>query len=84
MNYLKEKYNAKNFKIVHDLLPVNKKFLEALSNINKNINWTFSTRADYIDEKILTKIKQTGCNRIFLGIETFSNTIQAEIKKTTI
>lgn len=51
-------------------------FADRMIEENLNITWTVSLRADcinWLDEKLINKLKKSGCNSFFLGIESGSN-----------
>ena len=43
--------------------------------------WSCDTRADYLDEALLSEMRQSGCTRISLGVESGSATILRNINK---
>ncbi|MHC4181880.1 MAG: B12-binding domain-containing radical SAM protein [Planctomycetota bacterium] len=69
--------------LTHDhFLASRKRADEFLSLISReNIAWTCSSRFDALDEALIKKLKQAGCQAIFLGIETGSPEMQKKIKK---
>lgn len=87
---LSELNNAKKlykFKIVHfndDIFTFNKKWvLEFLSEYKKNINKPFSciTHPKFIDETIAAALKDAGCYRVQLGIQSLNNEIKRQYLK---
>ncbi|MDF2588487.1 MAG: Radical domain protein [Anaerocolumna sp.] len=84
IRFLHDTYNMKKFFILDDTFTINKKrtieLCELLTNL-KDIEWTCVTRADMIDEEMLTKMKSAGCIQISCGIESANNDIQSIINK---
>ncbi|MCR4376870.1 MAG: radical SAM protein [Rhodospirillales bacterium] len=58
--------------------------LNIMIEIGFNIPWYSFIRAQYIDEKIVAKMKSTGCAGVYLGIESGSNDILKAMKKGAI
>lgn len=50
---------------------------------NLKILWNCETRADCLDEELLKYMHNAGCNRIWLGVETFSNELLSDCNKGT-
>ena len=74
-----DKYGTRQFTFKDDSFTVNKKrvlgLCDRLIKENIKINWDCNTRVNLIDEEILKKMKQAGCNSIKVGIETGSEKI---------
>ncbi|MBU0686834.1 MAG: B12-binding domain-containing radical SAM protein [Candidatus Margulisbacteria bacterium] len=72
-----------DFHIVHDHFLASKKFAgEFLSGLkNKGIRWRCSSRLEALDEELIIKLKEAGCKRILIGIESGSKEVQEKIKK---
>jgi len=48
-----------------------------------DISWRCLTRADTVDEELLTTMKYSGCKEIIIGIESGSQTILNNLRKNT-
>ncbi|WP_102401732.1 B12-binding domain-containing radical SAM protein [Haloimpatiens massiliensis] len=82
---LNQRFNINKFNFEHDLFTANKKkvldFCDKLISSNININWTCSSRADTLDEELISKMREAGCEAVFLGIESGSTKMQKIINK---
>lgn len=83
MDEYHKRYGVRNFSIVHDHFTANRKYiLDFCSEMKKNdYEWACSSRADILDYDILLALKQSGCSKIYIGIETGSQKMQKEINK---
>jgi len=89
INMISNSYGTKQFAFKDDTFTVNRKrVLELANRLMKEsikITWDCNTRVDLIDEELLRKMKEAGCNGIKVGIETGSERVLASInKKTTL
>ncbi len=57
------------------------KILRGMIKSKFNIAWRTATRADLIDEELLSLMKRAGCTKLEIGVETGSPRIQRLIKK---
>jgi radical SAM superfamily enzyme YgiQ (UPF0313 family) len=75
----------RRIKMNHDLLTFNRKYIislcDALSELDTPISWGCSARLDTLDDEILSRMKEVGCDRIYLGIETVTERMQEIINK---
>ncbi|MHA2026345.1 MAG: B12-binding domain-containing radical SAM protein [Candidatus Thorarchaeota archaeon] len=83
---VQEKFGEKRrIKMNHDLLTFNRKYIislcDALSELDTPIIWGCSARLDTLDDEILSRMKDVGCDRIYLGIETVTERMQEIINK---
>lgn len=82
---LQKKYRINNFSIVHDHFTANsiyiKSFCEELLSREINANWNCSARVNDLSDDILRLMKKSGCNHIYIGIESGSEKIQQSINK---
>ncbi len=83
---VKEKFGEeRRIKMNHDLLTFNKKYIlslcDALSELGTPIRWGCSARLDSLDNEILSRMREAGCDRIYLGIETVTERMQEIINK---
>jgi len=78
-------HGIKDFLFWEEVFTLHKDFGTALCDqiISKklNISWATTTRADLVDEKILRKMKEAGCELLGLGIESCSQEILDNAKK---
>lgn len=58
-----------------------KEFLDMLIDNNYRFKWSCFLRCQYIDEEIVRKMKLSGCESVFLGIESGSQTILDNMNK---
>lgn len=82
---LKKQYSISRFYLGHDNFLTRKKDIaklcDVLSRRKAEIKWTCSSRIDSIDAKLLKKMSDSGCDRIFFGVESGSPRIQRQIRK---
>ena len=87
IEYLINKYGAREFHIVDDVFNVNMKraklVLDAIIQKNLNIHISFPNglRADFFDDELIDKMQRAGVYRMALGIESGSQRIQDMIQK---
>jgi radical SAM superfamily enzyme YgiQ (UPF0313 family) len=78
-------YGTKQFAFKDDSFTVNRKRVIELCNRiveeNIKINWDCNVRVNGLDEVLLNKMKEAGCNSIKVGIETGSERIMTLINK---
>ena len=79
------KFNVRKFNIIHDLFTANKRhiieFCDRLIDSKITIEWSCSSRLDTLDSEMTHKLRQAGCNQIYLGIETGSDKMQKMLNK---
>jgi anaerobic magnesium-protoporphyrin IX monomethyl ester cyclase len=80
-------YGTRQFTFKDDSFTVNRKrvleFCDRLIAEKLNISWDCNTRVNLVDEELLKKMKQAGCNSIKVGIETGSERVLKLINKGT-
>jgi anaerobic magnesium-protoporphyrin IX monomethyl ester cyclase len=54
---------------------------EGIRNRRLEFIWSCDTRADYLDELLLSEMRQSGCTRISMGVESASAAILKDINK---
>jgi anaerobic magnesium-protoporphyrin IX monomethyl ester cyclase len=78
-------YGTRQFTLKDDSFTINRKrvleFCDRLIDEKLNINWDCNTRVNLVDEELLRKMKQAGCNSIKVGIETGSERMLKLINK---
>lgn len=57
------------------------RLFEGMLSRNLNMGWNCSTRADCLDDKILTLMKRAGCHTIALGMESADDAVLKNIRK---
>jgi radical SAM superfamily enzyme YgiQ (UPF0313 family) len=85
IEFLYKTYGYNGFVLIHDLLPVNKKFISDLCEkmIEKQlpVEWMMNSRIDINLDGYLPKLKAAGCWKFFYGVESSSERIQQVISK---
>jgi radical SAM superfamily enzyme YgiQ (UPF0313 family) len=85
MRFLHEEYGYNGFMLVHDLLTVDKKFINAFSDAMMEarlpVEWMVNHRTDIDLHGLLPKMKTAGCWAMFFGIESASARLQKEFRK---
>lgn len=83
--HVHDKYSTKLFYFVDDTFTLNKKrtkrICEILIENDRDISWICDTRVDTIDEELLRVMKESGCVRVKIGVESGSERILKEVKK---
>lgn len=71
--------------IYDDTFSISKKrvleICDEILNRNLKIGWDIRARVDTVDEKILTKLKEAGCERIHYGVESGTSEILKVLRK---
>lgn len=84
IDYLKNEFGIRYFKIVDDTLTLNKprfrKLSESLSGLD--IFWKCNTRVDMIDDEILDSMISSNCFLVELGVESADNTVLLKNQKS--
>lgn len=74
-----------NFRLVHDMLTVNKRQVEHLCDgltvAERRRIWSCSARIDCVSDRLLRRMVEAGCREIYFGIETGSPRMQRIVKK---
>ncbi|MBI4472050.1 MAG: cobalamin B12-binding domain-containing protein [Acidobacteria bacterium] len=82
---LQDRYNLKEFYFADDTFTIKKprvhEFCRELIARNMRVNWSCITRLDLIDEETLDLMKQSGCNNIWLGVESGTERILEVVGK---
>ena len=85
MRFLYEEYGYNGFMLVHDLLTVDKQFINAFSDAmiesRLPVEWMANHRTDINLHGLLPKMKTAGCWAMFFGIESASARLQKEMHK---
>jgi radical SAM superfamily enzyme YgiQ (UPF0313 family) len=85
MRFLYEQYAYDGFMLVHDLLTVDKRFIDAFSEAmiesRLPVEWMANHRTDINLHGLLPKMKTAGCWAMFFGVESASTRLQKEMRK---
>ncbi|MDP8223104.1 MAG: radical SAM protein [Candidatus Lernaella stagnicola] len=69
----------------HDLLTLKQDYMAdlcaALKAHTPAVHWGCSARLDCLDESLLERMRESGCERIFIGVETATPKMQTAIRK---
>ncbi|WMJ86439.1 B12-binding domain-containing radical SAM protein [Anaerocolumna sp. MB42-C2] len=78
-------FKTNRLNLIHDNLIVSKKYILELTEYIKeklpSLHWRCSGRVDMLDEEIINSLVESGCENIFLGIETGNSKMQKKIGK---
>jgi len=87
VKFLQDNYGIREICFYDDTFTMCKKevyaFCQALEDMKLDITWVCFSRVDTIDEKLLYRMKQTGCHQISYGIESACPEILQNIGKNT-
>jgi radical SAM superfamily enzyme YgiQ (UPF0313 family) len=82
---IQKTFGKRRVKMNHDLLTYNREYILSLcyelSRLDPLIEWGCSARLDTLDKDLLRRMKQAGCDRIYIGIEALTNRMQRKINK---
>jgi radical SAM superfamily enzyme YgiQ (UPF0313 family) len=85
IEFLHTVFGYNSFVLIHDLLPVNKKFIsdlcEKMTQKKIPVEWMMNSRTDIDLTGYLPKLRAAGCWKFFYGIESSSERIQEVISK---
>jgi radical SAM superfamily enzyme YgiQ (UPF0313 family) len=83
MEWAKSKYQINKFNLNHDLFGLSKKSVMEFCRQVKptGLRWKCSVRPDTIDEEMIAAFADSGCEYLFLGVETGSPRMQRVIGK---
>jgi len=87
IEYNYNRMNARLFEIIDSTSTVNKEAFHDFCNelikrgLHKKISWTCETRVNYVDKKMLLKMKAAGCEGVYYGIESGDEEILKIMKK---
>ena len=85
IKHVYENYDTNFFYFIDDTFTINKKrtskICELIIENDLDITWICDTRVDTIDEKLLQLMKQSGCIRVKIGVESGSERILKINKK---
>ena len=85
MRFLYEQFGYDGFMLVHDLLTVDKRFIndfsDAMTASRLPVEWMANHRTDIDLHGLLPKMKTAGCWAMFFGVESASARLQKEMHK---
>lgn len=85
IKHIKKKYNINHFMILDDTLTLDRKHILEICDliIKENMNITFEggTRANLLDEELVSKLKKAGMIRISFGLESVDEKIRKTMRK---
>ena len=85
MRYIRDRWNITHFSLTHDNFTVNQQFVRQfcreLLECNESFTWSCSSRTDHVNKELFEYMMQAGCNGVFFGIESGSQSIQKVIGK---
>ena len=88
VEYMHERYGARQVGFVDPIFPLNKKilfrFCEELMRrgLQKKVVWISETRVDRLDRESLRIMRASGCRRLLLGIESGVDLLLENVNKT--
>jgi radical SAM superfamily enzyme YgiQ (UPF0313 family) len=87
LEHIEKVYHADSFTFYDDTLTLDKgrifKICDEIKARRINIPWDCQTRVDQVSKEILTKMKETGCQQVFFGVESGCQTILDAVNKRT-
>ncbi|MHA6529367.1 B12-binding domain-containing radical SAM protein [Paenibacillus sp. BAC0078] len=85
MRYVRDQWDITHFSLTHDNFTVNhqfvRQFCQELIKCNESFTWSCSSRTDHVNKELFEHMMQAGCNGVFFGIESGSQSIQKAIGK---
>lgn len=85
MRELVKKYKARDIAFVDSTFTPNQQrvygVISGIKKANLDVTWTCSVRADVLDEPLLRSMKEAGCWRVRIGIESGNEDVLKFIKK---
>ncbi len=85
---LHERYGARQIGFVDPIFPLGRKMLETFCEevmrrgLHHDVVWVSETRVDQIDRASLRLMRQSGCRRLLLGIESGVDMLLENVNKT--
>lgn len=83
VKFLKDKYKIEGVFFCDDTLMINKRHLQNICEIMKELNmlWSCFSRVDNVDEELVKNMKKSGCIQMDFGVESGSDRILSEVMK---
>lgn len=85
LRLLKRDYNSPIIRFIDDTFTLNKRrakeICQRIIDDHLDIKWVCDTRGDCLDDELIALMKQSGCIRIKIGVESGSNKILKNMRK---
>lgn len=83
LNYLIKEYGIKTVDVMDDCLTINKSLLPHFCEFlrSQGLSWICKSRIDMLTEKTIHLLKKSGCERVFIGIESADDNILQQMGK---
>jgi radical SAM superfamily enzyme YgiQ (UPF0313 family) len=83
INYLKEKYNVKHIRLSDELFATDKVRVKSFADRMKELNmtWLAFFRLDFVDEELVSIIKNSTCSSMNFGIESADDGVLKSMRK---
>ncbi len=82
---LQKKYNPTGYFFLNDTINISKTYIERICDLicekELGILWTACAHVDGLDEEVIAKMRQAGCIRLILGMETASPSLLRRVNK---
>lgn len=82
---VKKEYGATTFTFFDDVFGTNRKYtlglLDGMIRAKPGITWDCLTRANLVNDELLDKMKEAGCTKIDMGVESGSDKILKDTEK---
>jgi len=86
IEFLHKNYGITVIGFIDDAFTINKKrvleLCDLLIKADFKIEWTFSTRIDFLDKEMIVKMKEAGCSMVNFGVESALPKTLLNVKKT--
>lgn len=81
--FLMQKYSSREVNFLDPVMTLDREWTMQLCRVIKplKIEWSCQTRADLVDEELLSRMKSAGCFSILFGIETLDGGVLSSINK---
>lgn len=86
--YLHERYGARQIGFIDPIFPLKREIAADFCNkiinrrLNEKIVWSCETRIDMLDKELILILKEAGCRRILLGLESGVERLLRGVKKS--
>ena len=85
IKYVYDTFGTRSFYFIDDTFTLNKtrakRICQMIIDAGLDIEWICDTRVDTLDEELLLLMKEAGCSRVKIGVESGSERILKKIKK---
>lgn len=80
-----DRYEIKEFMVYDDTFGVKRDVAQELCDLiierGRKFRWSVRTRVDCVDERLLERLREAGCYKLHMGVESGSNEILKRMKK---